>query len=218
MSQYAWQLLLFLQVYVKHLVDGRKIDETLIAEFFSLFYRNSIGFALNLDGRSCVDVDECKENPRICNGGKCTNIEGGYICTCTDGLIPGKDGASCIGKSDRDLDKNLSFKNPRGSLGKKKNLVPRKFREIILICRRHRRVQRAAQYMRLRRMLQHDWVVQLSLRGRLFGETGPGTGMHRRRRVPFKRLLLQRIRGVPEHPRLVRVHLPRGFRRERRRV
>lgn len=119
MSQHAWQLLLFLQVYVKHLVNGRKIDETLIAEFFSLFYRNSIGFALNLDGRSCVDVDECKENPRICNGGKCTNIEGGYICTCTDGLIPGKDGASCIGKSDRDLDKNLSFKNPRGWKKKK---------------------------------------------------------------------------------------------------
>lgn len=78
---------------------------------------------MNLDGRSCVDVDECKENPRICNGGKCTNIEGGYICTCTDGLIPGKDGASCIGKSD--LDKLSNLKNPRGSLGKE-NLVPAK--------------------------------------------------------------------------------------------
>lgn len=57
-----------------------------------------MGYALNLDGRSCSDVDECKENSRICNGGKCSNIPGGFICTCTEGLLPGRDGASCIGK------------------------------------------------------------------------------------------------------------------------
>lgn len=68
-----------------------------------IFHFNSTGFALNLDGRSCVDIDECKENPRICNGGKCSNVAGGYICTCTDGLIPGKDGASCVGKYKRKI-------------------------------------------------------------------------------------------------------------------
>lgn len=62
-----------------------------------------------------MDIDECKENPRICNGGKCTNIAGGYICTCTDGLIPGKDSASCIGKCSLEisqLSKSPTFNYP----------------------------------------------------------------------------------------------------------
>jgi len=60
------------------------------------YSRDSTGYALNLDGRTCADVDECKENPRICNGGKCQNILGGYTCNCTNGLLPGRDGISCI--------------------------------------------------------------------------------------------------------------------------
>lgn len=52
-----------------------------------------------LDGRTCIDIDECKENPRICNGGKCTNTIGSYICHCTAGLLPGTGGTSCIGKN-----------------------------------------------------------------------------------------------------------------------
>lgn len=55
------------------------------------------GYSLQLDGKMCADVDECKENPRICNGGKCTNTLGSYNCHCTDGLITASGGAGCIG-------------------------------------------------------------------------------------------------------------------------
>lgn len=59
------------------------------------------GYTLLLDGRTCTDVDECKENPRICNGGKCTNTQGSYSCFCTDGLITASGGKGCIGKQYR---------------------------------------------------------------------------------------------------------------------
>lgn len=49
------------------------------------------------DGRSCTDVEECKDNPRICNGGKCTNTPGSYTCICTEGLLSAPDGTSCQG-------------------------------------------------------------------------------------------------------------------------
>lgn len=65
-------------------------------EFMYLF-SYSVGYSLLLDGRTCVDVDECHENTRICNGGKCVNTPGSYMCHCTDGLIPGPGGISCLG-------------------------------------------------------------------------------------------------------------------------
>ena len=48
-----------------------------------------------MDGRSCADIDECKENPRICNGGKCTNTPGSYLCSCQGGLTTSSDGITC---------------------------------------------------------------------------------------------------------------------------
>lgn len=57
----------------------------------------STGYMLLMDGRSCADIDECKENPRICNGGKCTNTPGSYTCTCQDGLTTSPDGITCEG-------------------------------------------------------------------------------------------------------------------------
>lgn len=54
------------------------------------------GFALQPDGRSCIDLDECKENPRICSGGKCTNTPGSYSCHCVDGLRPGPSPGVCL--------------------------------------------------------------------------------------------------------------------------
>ncbi len=54
---------------------------------------------LLMDGRSCADIDECKENPRICNGGKCTNTPGSYLCSCQGGLTTSGDGITCEGNS-----------------------------------------------------------------------------------------------------------------------
>lgn len=50
--------------------------------FLKLTYVDSTGYMLLLDGRSCTDVDECKENPRIC----------------TNGLLPGPYSTSCVGR------------------------------------------------------------------------------------------------------------------------
>jgi len=52
---------------------------------------------LLMDGRSCDDIDECKENPRICNGGKCTNTPGSFTCSCSGGLTTSPDGNTCEG-------------------------------------------------------------------------------------------------------------------------
>jgi len=129
-----------------------------------LRYSRSIGYALNLDGRSCADVDECKENPRICNGGKCKNTPGGYVCNCTNGLLPGRDGVSCIGK--------FFISTVAGSILKSR--VHERYTFI-----RCRRMHNAATNMRARRVLQHDRLLQLSLRGRILGETSGRTGVHR---------------------------------------
>ncbi|XP_037773595.1 signal peptide, CUB and EGF-like domain-containing protein 3 [Penaeus monodon] len=58
----------------------------------------SSGYMLHMDGRSCTDVDECKENSKICNGGVCSNTPGAYVCTCEGGLIPDSDGPGCLGR------------------------------------------------------------------------------------------------------------------------
>lgn len=55
------------------------------------------GFTLLADKRTCADVNECEENPRICNGGQCNNTIGSFLCTCSDGLLKGDDGSSCLG-------------------------------------------------------------------------------------------------------------------------
>ena len=55
------------------------------------------GYTLLLDGKTCSDVDECRDNTRICNGGKCSNNAGGYTCECTEGLMPSPDGSTCLG-------------------------------------------------------------------------------------------------------------------------
>ena len=44
-----------------------------------------------------TDVDECRENPNICQHGRCTNTAGGYRCDCSQGYVPSQDGKVCVG-------------------------------------------------------------------------------------------------------------------------
>ncbi|KAM9409241.1 fibrillin-1 isoform 1-T1 [Pholidichthys leucotaenia] len=56
------------------------------------------GYAPDITGRQCVDVDECIQAPKPCNF-ICKNTEGGYLCSCPRGYLLQEDGKSC-----RDLD------------------------------------------------------------------------------------------------------------------
>lgn len=44
------------------------------------------------------DVNECEENPDICDGGQCTNVPGGHHCLCYDGFMATLDMRTCVGK------------------------------------------------------------------------------------------------------------------------
>ncbi|RWS30180.1 hypothetical protein B4U80_04230 [Leptotrombidium deliense] len=64
-----------------------------------------LGYTLQADGRSCVDIDECENpfnrsstrflNTRLCMG-HCRNTQGSYKCECPSGYRMGPDGHSCI--------------------------------------------------------------------------------------------------------------------------
>ncbi|KAJ8714767.1 hypothetical protein PYW07_002992 [Mythimna separata] len=67
-----------------------------------------VGFTKSPDGRSClgkshsyscVDIDECANDPTLCENGHCTNTPGGYECDCDVGFTKSPDGRSCLGKS-----------------------------------------------------------------------------------------------------------------------
>ena len=53
------------------------------------------GFKLSGSGLSCVDVDECLENPLICLKGQCRNAPGSYFCICEDGFVLSTDQSFC---------------------------------------------------------------------------------------------------------------------------
>lgn len=44
-----------------------------------------------------LDVDECKEQSNICDGGQCRNLAGSYSCRCDGGLTASPDQKRCIG-------------------------------------------------------------------------------------------------------------------------
>ena len=58
------------------------------SEFFIVF----LGYKLSLSGLSCVDIDDCRENPLICLHGRCRNTVGSYICECESGYLHSSDG------------------------------------------------------------------------------------------------------------------------------
>ncbi|XP_023133776.2 nidogen-1 [Amphiprion ocellaris] len=51
----------------------------------------------NGDGRTCYDIDECRENPQICGPNAiCNNQPGTFRCECEDGYQFGGDGQTCV--------------------------------------------------------------------------------------------------------------------------
>ncbi|KAM3863357.1 nidogen-1 [Diretmus argenteus] len=51
----------------------------------------------NGDGRSCYDIDECRETPQICGSHAiCNNQPGTFRCECVDGFQFANDGQTCI--------------------------------------------------------------------------------------------------------------------------
>lgn len=43
-------------------------------------------------------MDECEENPDICDGGQCINVPGGHRCLCYDGFVATLDMRTCVGE------------------------------------------------------------------------------------------------------------------------
>ncbi|XP_037534042.1 nidogen-1 [Nematolebias whitei] len=58
----------------------------------------------NGDGRTCYDIDECRETPHICGSNAiCNNQPGTFRCECEEGYQFGSDGRTCI-EVDRPVD------------------------------------------------------------------------------------------------------------------
>lgn len=45
------------------------------------------------------DIDECLQNGRICNNGRCINTDGSFHCVCNAGFQVAADGKNCEGKA-----------------------------------------------------------------------------------------------------------------------
>lgn len=46
-----------------------------------------------------LDIDECSDQPGICQHGSCRNLAGTYICNCDSGYARSSDGKRCEGKN-----------------------------------------------------------------------------------------------------------------------
>ena len=50
------------------------------------------------DGSSCQDIDECSNNPNLCENGQCLNHPGSFRCECDMGFMnKDDDDHVCIG-------------------------------------------------------------------------------------------------------------------------
>ena len=48
-----------------------------------------------------LDIDECRDQPGICQHGSCSNLAGTHICNCDSGYVRSSDGKRCEGKNVR---------------------------------------------------------------------------------------------------------------------
>lgn len=55
------------------------------------------GYLLSVDGKSCVDIDECYTRTHACQQ-VCVNQRGSYRCECNTGYTLNNDGKTCTGK------------------------------------------------------------------------------------------------------------------------
>lgn len=57
------------------------------------------------------DIDECLQNGRICNNGRCINTDGSFHCVCNAGFHVTRDGKNCEGNGGavRRLPSHFSF-------------------------------------------------------------------------------------------------------------
>ncbi|XP_039275976.1 fibulin-5 [Nilaparvata lugens] len=63
------------------------------------------GFRVNEDRTRCIDIDECTEQPRICDH-KCSNYYGSYRCSCNPGYSLQSDNRTCIDLNECELFKD----------------------------------------------------------------------------------------------------------------
>ncbi|KAM4878543.1 LOW QUALITY PROTEIN: fibrillin-2 [Sylvia borin] len=79
----------------------------------------SDGYALMPDVRTCADIDECENNPDVCDGGQCSNIPGEYHCLCYDGFMVSIDVETCVDVNECDLNSSVCMfgecENTKGS-------------------------------------------------------------------------------------------------------
>lgn len=70
------------------------------------------------------DIDECLQNGRICNNGRCINTDGSFHCVCNAGFQVAADGKNCEGKAFLNLFhiSNYSCKRLFLSIKKKRTL------------------------------------------------------------------------------------------------
>lgn len=58
---------------------------------------NPLTKAISSTSTLILDIDECLQNGRICNNGRCINTDGSFHCVCNAGFHVTRDGKNCEG-------------------------------------------------------------------------------------------------------------------------
>lgn len=66
------------------------------------------GYRLMSDGKTCDDINECGETPKVCSQ-VCENTIGSYVCKCAPGFLREPDGHSC--RQNSNISPYLIFSN-----------------------------------------------------------------------------------------------------------